>query len=296
MLTYRAGHRAKGQPILADCISEFAAAADVRRSPQENLLQRAAVGHVADRCLPRAGHHRPHVHRRHAGGRRANGPAGADALPACVRADVSGPQPFPRQPARRRRRHRVVVADPARHPGAVRLCHAQLSLLRGQRPDDLGHRHAAAAMAGDVDRQRLFDAPREAARGAPDGGDRRRQFARREGGARARRGAKPRRRLRRLLRRSYRRPHRCRGQVARARHAGAGCCLHQRARRARGLHHIAARLAAAHRRAARTAAGDDRFALLRSRRVRHQHHPGPVARHERRACRRHLRDTVHRHQ
>ncbi len=32
------------------------------------------------------------------------------------------------------------------------------------------------------------------------------------------------------------------------------------------------------------------------RRVWHQHHPGPSARHERRAGRRHLRNTVHRHQ
>ena len=84
--------------------------------------------------------------------------------------------------------------------------------------------------------------------------------------------------------------------VAGARHAVRGRRLHDRARRARGLHHPAARLAAAHRRAARAAAGHDGVALLRARRVRHQHHPGPAAGHERRAGGRHLRDAVHRHQ
>ena len=69
-----------------------------------------------------------------------------------------------------------------------------------------------------------------------------------------------------------------------------------RARHQGGLHHAAARLAAAHRRAARAGAGHHRVAVLRARRVRHQHHPGPAAGHERRAGRRHLRDAVHRHQ
>ena len=82
--------------------------------------------------------------------------------------------------------------------------------------------------------------------------------------------------------------------------SSAGCsdvaALRQRARHPRGLHHAAARLAAAHRRAARAGAGNHRLALLRARRVRHQHHPGPAAGHERRAGRRHLRDAVHRHQ
>ena len=110
------------------------------------------------------------------------------------------------------------------------------------------------------------------------------------------RKAETRRRVRRLLRRPPRRPHRPRGPGAGPGQARPSRRLRRQARRARRLHHPAARLAAAHRRPARAAAGDDGVAVLRARRVRHQHHPGPAAGHERRSGGRHLRDALHRHQ
>ena len=127
-----------------------------------------------------------------------------------------------------------------------------------------------------------------------DGDCRRRERARGQGGA----GAPGRRhdgrsRIRRLLRRPQRRAHRRGSQGRGARHSGAGRGLHQREGHPRDLHHAAARLAAAHRRAARAAAEHDGVALLRPRRVRHQHHPGPARGHQRRSRGRHLRNPVH---
>ncbi len=75
-----------------------------------------------------------------------------------------------------------------------------------------------------------------------------------------------------------------------------GGALHPRPRHQGGVHHPAAGLAAAHHRPAGAPAGHHRVDLLRARRVRHQHHPGPPAGHERRAGGGHLRDAVHRHQ
>ena len=227
-----------------------------------------------------------------------DGPPCADALPARLRAHLPGPQPLPRAAAGRRGRHRLVVDRAARDPGAVRATRRAASTTSRTTSCWPGRcvtpvlQWLATWIGRTIVRRHAASA-----RVAPHRRRRRRERAGREGRRALQGGNSGGRRLRRLLRRPQRRAHRrtrpsrscwarlptSRAYVARARHP-------------RGLHHPAARLAAAHRRAARAAAGHDRIALLRARRVRHQHHPGPAAGHERRAGGGHLRDAVHRHQ
>ena len=103
-------------------------------------------------------------------------------------------------------------------------------------------------------------------------------------------------RFHRLVRRPHRRAAGPRNQRPHAGRPDGRGALRPRQRHQRGLHHAAAGFAAAHPRAARRPARHDGVDLLRARRVRHQHHPGPAAGHERRAGGRHLRNALHRHQ
>ena len=210
-----------------------------------------------------------------------------------------GPQPLPRQPARRRRRHRLVLAGAARDPRPVRLRDAQPPLLRARRAARLGagrRRCCSGSRPGSAEydrararRRRRTRAARRVVVGASALGV---KVARALAG-----GRQPRRRLRRLLRRPHRRPHRPRGQ-------GPACWARSPTSPPTPVTHgvrevyITLPLGSQPRivDAARAAAGHDRVALLRARRVRHQHHPGPAAGHERRSRGRHLRDAVHRHQ
>ena len=229
--------------------------------------------------------------------RRADPALGPHAVPAGLRAHLPGPQPLPGPAAERRRRHHHLLAEPARDPGAVRLRHAQPGVSSTptccsggpwSRPCCSGW----PCFNGRKLLRRLASRPEN--RRTRGGGGRRRAGG--EGGA----GVPGARRhgpvLPGLLRRPRRRPRGRRRRAAAPGQPAAGGALHPRTWRARGLHHAAAGLAAAHRRTARAGAGHHGQRLLRARRVRHQHHPGPAAGHERRAGGGHVRDAVHRHQ
>ena len=190
---------------------------DVRRPAQANVLQRTAVGHVARsrRCSSRASRSSRSSAPRWPPDERIDRPA-THALPARASRSPSRAATVSRQPARRRRRHRYVVGDLLAILGLVRLRDPKLRSVRERRAARLGaspRRSCSGWPPGSgADR-----APHTAARPsvAPHGGRRRR---RRRSASRSRarcREPEPRRRLRRLFRRSHRRPGR--RQLARTR-------------------------------------------------------------------------------